>query len=137
MRCPVISVQLTSSSSRAGPSGCTSTPEPTWSRASRGASSRPAPTRPPPPRRSDGCSPRVDGDHFPNREATLGQALDKYLEVANLEVSTREAHEGYIRRIIGPVLSEVKIRKLGVDSLDSLYTGPEEVLAATPAAPAH
>ena len=38
---------------------------------------------------------QADGDRFPDREATLGQALDKYLEVADLEVSTREAHEGY------------------------------------------
>jgi hypothetical protein len=65
---------------------------------------------------------QADSDRFPNREATLGQALGKYLEVADLEVSTREAHEGYIRRTIGPVLGEVKIRKLGADSLDSLYT---------------
>ena len=65
---------------------------------------------------------QADGDRFPNREATLGQALGKYLEVADLEVSTREAHEGYIRRTIGPVLGEVKLRKLGADSLDALYT---------------
>ena len=65
---------------------------------------------------------QADGDHFPNREATLGQALAKYLEVADLEMSTREAHQGYIRRTIGPVLGEVKIRKLGADSLGSLYT---------------
>jgi integrase len=55
---------------------------------------------------------QADGDRFPDREATLGQALDKYLEVADLEVSTREAHEGYVRRTIRSVLGEVKIRKL-------------------------
>jgi len=35
----------------------------------------------------------VDEERFPNRNATLGHALDKYIEVADLEVSTREAHQ--------------------------------------------
>ena len=71
---------------------------------------------------SAGCSPKLTAAGSPDRDATLGQALDRYLEVADLEVSTREAHEGYIRRTIGPVLGDVKVRKLGADSLDALYT---------------
>jgi integrase len=54
----------------------------------------------------------ADGGRFPDRHATVGQALDKYLEVADLEVSTKEAHKGCIRPTIGPVLGEVKIRQL-------------------------
>ena len=53
----------------------------------------------------------ADGGRFPNRAATLGQALGKYLEVTDLELSTKETHQGHIPRTIGPVLGEVKVRK--------------------------
>ncbi len=57
----------------------------------------------------------LNGGRFPDRDATLGQALGRYLEVADLEVSTKEAHQGYIRRTICPVLGTVRIRKPGPD----------------------
>ena len=78
----------------------------------------------------------VDQERFPDRGATLGHALDKYIEVADLEVSTREAHEGYIRRTIKPVLGQVKIRKLGADSLDGLYAATLDELHLCPPRPA-
>jgi hypothetical protein len=53
--------------------------------------------------------------------ATLGLALDRYLEVTDLAVSTRTTHESYVRRIIRPVLGDVKLRKIGPDSLDALH----------------
>ena len=63
----------------------------------------------------------ADGGRFPNRAATLSQALDKYLEVTDLELSPRGAsglHPPHHRAGLG----DVKVRKLGADSLDSLYT---------------
>jgi integrase len=53
--------------------------------------------------------------------ATAGLALDRCLEVADLGISTRLTHESYFRRIIRPVLGDVKLRTLGPDTLDALY----------------
>ncbi|WP_181871514.1 tyrosine-type recombinase/integrase [Sphaerisporangium album] len=64
----------------------------------------------------------VEAEREPQEAATLDYVLTRYLEVADLEVSTREAHEGYIRRTIRPVLGDVRIGKLRADMLDSLYT---------------
>ena len=58
----------------------------------------------------------ADGHRFPNPEAILAQAIDRFPKVADVEVSTREAHKGYVRRTIGPVLGEVKIRKLSPET---------------------
>jgi integrase len=63
----------------------------------------------------------VEAERAPDDSATVGLLLDRYLEVADLEVSTREAHEGYIRRTIKPVLGEMRVRKLRADALDVLY----------------
>jgi integrase len=63
----------------------------------------------------------VEAERAPDDSATVGFLLDRYLDVADLEVSTREAHEGYIRRTIKPVLGDIRVRKLKTDSLDVLY----------------
>lgn len=63
----------------------------------------------------------AEAERAPDDSATVALLLDRYLGVAGLEVSTREAHEGYIRRTIKPVLGDVRVRKLRADTLDALY----------------
>lgn len=63
----------------------------------------------------------VEAGRSPDDSATVGLVLDRYLEVADLGVSTRLTHESYIRRIIRPVLGDVRLRNLGPDTLDALY----------------
>jgi integrase len=63
----------------------------------------------------------VEAERAPDDSVTVGLLLNRYLEVADLEVSTREAHEGYIRRTIEPVLGDVCVRKLRAEVLDALY----------------
>lgn len=63
----------------------------------------------------------AEAENAPDDAATLGLALERYLEVTDLSVSTRATNETYIRRVIGPVLGNVKLRKIGPDSLDALY----------------
>jgi len=63
----------------------------------------------------------VEAERAPDDSATMSLLLDRYLDVADLEVSTREAHDGYIRRTIKPVLGEMRVRKLRADRLDALY----------------
>jgi integrase len=63
----------------------------------------------------------AEAERIPDDSATVGLLLDRYLDIADIEASTREAHEGYIRRTIRPVLGDVRIRKLRPDMLDSLY----------------
>ena len=112
-----------------------STPEPTRLPASRGAKQT-CPDEASAAAALGKLLARADGDHFPNREATLGQGLAKYLEVADLEVSTRGSTPG-----LRPPHHRARARRgedpqarRGLPRL-ALY-GPGEVLAAMPSAPA-
>ncbi len=63
----------------------------------------------------------AEAERTPDDSATVRFLLDRYLDVADLAVSTRLNHESYIRRIIKPVLGDTKIRSLRPDTLDALY----------------
>ena len=59
----------------------------------------------------------------PESAATVGYLLDQYMAVADLDVSTREGYEGYIRRTIKPALGGMELRKLRGPVLDTFYAG--------------
>ncbi|WP_424184927.1 site-specific integrase [Actinokineospora sp. G85] len=52
---------------------------------------------------------------------TLAYAIDEWFDSADLEASTRDGYEGYIKRVIKPALGHVAVSKLGVRDLESLY----------------
>jgi hypothetical protein len=113
--------EVTSRSSRAGRSASMSTPGPTWLRAGRGASSGPARTRLPRPRRSASCSPRPT--------ATVSQPRSHPRPGPGQVPRSRPPRgvdPGGTRGLYTPhhraSPRRGKIRKLGADSLDALYT---------------
>jgi len=57
----------------------------------------------------------------PESAATVGYLLDQYMAVADLDVSTREGYEGYIRHTIKPALGGMELRKLRGPVLDTFY----------------
>jgi integrase len=59
----------------------------------------------------------------PRTKATFGELLDRMLEVADLDFTTRGMYQGYIERTIRPVLGGMQVRELEQrpDLLDSLY----------------
>ncbi|HEY4462479.1 MAG TPA: hypothetical protein VGN41_07405, partial [Streptosporangiaceae bacterium] len=59
----------------------------------------------------------------PETTATVAELLDRYVQVADWELSTREANEGYIRRTIKPAVGHLPIRKVRGPVLDLLYAG--------------
>ncbi len=58
----------------------------------------------------------------PDTRVTVGELLDRYMEVAELDLSTRQTYEGYIRRTILPALGSIEVRKVRGPVLDTFYT---------------
>ena len=57
----------------------------------------------------------------PETSATVAELMDRYAEVADWDLSTRKAHEVYIRRVIKPALGHLQVRKIRGPLLDLLY----------------
>lgn len=57
----------------------------------------------------------------PSSDVRVAEVLTRYMAVAELEPSTRETYEGYIRRTILPALGSMELRKVRGPVLDTLY----------------
>jgi len=55
----------------------------------------------------------------PDSRVTVGELLERYLEVADLDLSTRRTYEGYIGRTILPALGATELRKVRGPVLDT------------------
>jgi integrase len=74
-------------------------------------------------RKRDAMIERIAEGREPLNKATVNELLDRWLSVAELELSTRVSYEGYVDRVIRPVLGKMRLRELEirVDILDVLY----------------
>ena len=64
---------------------------------------------------------QVDEHKHPKSAITVREAIDQWLEVADLEVTTRERYEDLIRLYINPRLGEVQAGKLDAELLERFY----------------
>jgi integrase len=65
---------------------------------------------------------QVNEGKRPATDATVAQLFARWLEVADLAWSTRVTYQGYIDRVILPVLGQVPLRRLDTATLDRFYT---------------
>jgi hypothetical protein len=74
-------------------------------------------------RKRDAMIERIAQGREPLNKATVDDLIERWLTVAELELSTRVSYEGYIERVIRPVLGKMRLRELEirVDIFDVLY----------------
>ena len=74
-------------------------------------------------RKRDAMIERIAQGREPLNKATVDDLIERWLTVAELELSTRVSYEGYIERVVRPVLGKMRLRELEirVDIFDVLY----------------
>ena len=64
---------------------------------------------------------RVDERRSPRPSATVNQLLDRWLDVLEVERTTRINYVGKIEKHIRPVIGELPVARLNAETIDSLY----------------
>lgn len=64
---------------------------------------------------------QLDERRNPRTKATINQLLDRWLEVAEMETTTRNSVVGRLDRHVRPVLGAVSVGRLDAETLESLY----------------
>jgi integrase len=64
---------------------------------------------------------QVDERRNPRTRANVGQLVDKWLSVIDVDPSTRRGYESKINKHVRPLLGPVPLAKLNVEALDSFY----------------
>ena len=65
---------------------------------------------------------QVDEQRHPRSSITVGGVIAKWLEVVELEDSTRERYEGLIRLYIAPTFGDLPAARLDAELLERFYT---------------
>ncbi|OZM82998.1 tyrosine-type recombinase/integrase [Pseudonocardia sp. MH-G8] len=63
----------------------------------------------------------VDEQRNPRTRATVGQMLDRHLEMLNVEPTTLDSYEVFVRNHIKPLLGHVQVGRIDGQILDSFY----------------
>jgi integrase len=66
---------------------------------------------------------QLDEQRHPRSSITVGQVIDKWLEVAKLEDTTLQRYEGLIRMYLRPRFGHLPVGRLDVETLDRFYAG--------------
>jgi integrase len=64
---------------------------------------------------------QVDQQRSPRTRATVNQLMDRYLDVIDVEETTRRTYIGYIDRHIRPQLGALQVGRIDAEVLDSFY----------------
>lgn len=71
--------------------------------------------------RDGGLGTRWTSSGTPKTRATVGQLLDRYLDVVDVDPSTLKAYRGYIDRTIRPALGSLPVARIDGEILDTFY----------------